>query len=125
MNEQQFGYAVRQELDQAAAALPEHVTRRLHAARTASLDHLPDAPSAAHAGDPDTPGLLTRLAIGGLPVAFMAVALFGITQWADDQQSEQFAQEMAALDLAVLTDELPLQAFTDKGFAVFLENTRQ
>lgn len=125
MNEQQFGYAVRRELDQAAASLPGHVTRRLHEARTASLDHLPDAPPAGHQPDPDTPGLLTRLAIGGLPVAFMAVALFGIAQWANNQQNEQFAQEMAALDLAVLTDELPLQAFTDKGFAVFLENTRQ
>lgn len=125
MNEQQFGYAVGRELDQATAALPESVTRRLHEARTASLDHLAAEPTRRTGADPDTPGLFTRLAIAGVPVVLMAVALVGIARWADTRQHEQYAQDAAALDLAVLTDELPLSAFTDKGFAVFVENNRQ
>ncbi|MGB7182702.1 MAG: DUF3619 family protein [Burkholderiaceae bacterium] len=121
MNEKQIAYAIRRELDQGATALPEHVTRKLHEARTASLTHLTSNALA----DPDTPALWFRLAITAVPAMFAVIGLFGIAQWTDGNQSEQFAQELAAVDEAVLLDELPIAAFTDKGFAVFIENTRQ
>jgi hypothetical protein len=47
----------------------------------------------------------------------LAVGLFVI----DGVQSEQRAQELAEIDAAILTDDLPPSAYADPGFAHFVK----
>ena len=39
-------------------------------------------------------------------------------------QDERVAQEMAQIDAALLTDDLPLAAYADPGFSQFLKISR-
>ncbi len=122
MNENQTAYAIRRELDQAAESLPSSVTERLQRARAQSLDHMADQPTSFwRRSQVDGPPMFTRFAMTALPVLVVTIGAFGISQWSVDRQTE----ELAALDEAVLLDELPLTAYADKGFGVFMQNTRQ
>ena len=47
----------------------------------------------------------------------LVLGLLGI----NDLQSDERARELAAVDMALLTDELPPQAFADPGFIQFLQ----
>ena len=53
-----------------------------------------------------------------LPVVALVVGLMTIKTIQDDTR----VSELAAVDMALLTDELPPQAFTDPGFAQFLKH---
>jgi hypothetical protein len=55
--------------------------------------------------------------IGAVALAVLAVGLFVI----DGVQSEQRAQELAEIDAAILTDDLPPSAYADPGFAHFVK----
>jgi hypothetical protein len=122
MNENQTAYAIRRELDQAAQSLPSSVTDRLQKARMQSLDHMTDRPTSFWTrAQTDGPPMFTRFAMTALPVLAVAIGAVGISQWSGNQQE----QEWATLDEAVLLDELPLTAYADKGFGVFMQNTRQ
>jgi hypothetical protein len=52
-----------------------------------------------------------------LPAALLVLALVGLSEW---QQRNQL-NDLAELDIAVLADELPPQAYVDPGFAQFLK----
>lgn len=130
MNEQQFAQTLRNTLDESAARLPYRVTHRLELARNAALARqrtaqVQFAPSAAGAGSLRlTPGehpLWWRLGVTLVPVLVVAFGLMAISVWNDTET----ADEIAEIDTAVLTDEVPLAAYTDRGFGVFLKNSRQ
>jgi hypothetical protein len=53
-----------------------------------------------------------------LPVVALVLGLMAIKTVQDDTR----VSELAAVDMALLTDELPPQAFTDPGFAQFLKH---
>ena len=53
-----------------------------------------------------------------LPVVALVVGLMTIKTIQDDTR----VSELAAVDMALLTDELPPQAYTDPGFAQFLKH---
>ena len=53
----------------------------------------------------------------GLPLLALVVGLLTI-QWIQDDQA---TSELAAIDSALLTDELPPDAYTDAGFVQFLK----
>jgi len=38
---------------------------------------------------------------------------------------EQSAAELAEVDSALLTDDVPLVAYADRGFGVYIKNTRR
>jgi hypothetical protein len=133
MNEPAFAGRVCRVLDAGLDQLPERIATRLAAARTAALARMPqDGPSVR-----DLPGTSTArrrvedpVASGNeaawlrwvpVPLAAMilAVGLFGIWHWSELRS----AQELAALDVAILADDLPLSAYADKGFGVYLRNT--
>jgi uncharacterized lipoprotein len=57
-----------------------------------------------------------RLA-AALPVLLLVVGLFGISEVHDQSR----AQELAAVDAALLTDALPPAAYTDPGFIRFVK----
>ena len=129
MNDKEFGYQIRQALNEAAAAMDYKTTYRLEQARAAALARHREpatAPawstSAQVAGGGVSAG--SRLGwFGGLGIAAPAVALIvgfiAIYQWQQHQAPERIS-DLAAMDFAVLMDETPIGAYADKGFGVLL-----
>ena len=127
MNETQTAYAIVRALDQGTAHLSDDVTDRLAVARSAALDAYTRKPAIdrnaqrANSSRHDTPPLFQRLAIAGVPAFAIVFGLVMIGQWSEQKRIEQVAE----LDAAVLLDDLPIAAYADKGFGVYLKNTRQ
>lgn len=132
MNEPEFAGRICRVLDEELEQLPERVTTRLAAARSAALTKAPSlrtnaAPRRTAAAErPATPRTTPRA--GGawlrwlpVPLATMlfAVCLLGVWHWSDLRR----AQEIAALDVAILADDVPLAIYADRGFGVYLRNT--
>lgn len=126
MNELNFGMKIRQALNEglrADAGVSPRVAERLRAARERALEaHRPELqpqPALEVAGN-----ALGRLGgLGGLslrvllPVAVVVAGLFGIYTW----QQEQRAADVEEIDARLLTDDLPLDAYLDKGFEAWLK----
>ena len=130
MNEIRFTAAIRRALDESAARLPSRVTQRLESARAAALAQVPASAGAAFAGRlPESrpgPGtgagpLLARLAVVAVPLAALVGGLFLI----DEIESRRHAVETAEVEAAVLTDLVPIAAYVDRGFGVYLKNSQQ
>ena len=133
--EEEFGRAVKAHLDHGAAEVRAGVAYRLQQARAAAL---------ARAAEPATaPGGLLRQAhglvgIGGagepqratrplllqprvwLGIALLAAALFGFQQWTAWQELE----ELEDLDAQILTSDLPIDAYLDRGFQQWLTTVK-
>jgi hypothetical protein len=56
-----------------------------------------------------------------LPMAVLILGLIAINQWRDTQ----VAAEIEEIDAAVLTGDLPLDAYLDKGFDAWLKRSLQ
>ena len=54
-----------------------------------------------------------------LPMAVLILGLIAINQWRDSQ----LAAEIEEIDTAVLTSDLPLDAYLDKGFDAWLKRS--
>jgi hypothetical protein len=140
MNEQRFAEQIRLALEESTERLPYRVTYRLQSARLAALSRMAEPrevpeealalPSAsgggtlALGGAPDRdrfPARWGRLAMGMLSALVVAGGLFVISEWAEMDQ----ADEAADIDLAVLTDDVPISAYADRGFGVFIKNTQE
>lgn len=52
------------------------------------------------------------------PLAVLVFGLIGIAQWQDDSR----INDIAEVDAALLTDDVPPDAYTDNGFIAFLKN---
>ncbi|CAH2915735.1 MAG: Putative transmembrane protein [uncultured Paraburkholderia sp.] len=123
--ELEFARQVRRALDENAAGIPSVAVDRLAAARRAALARQkPETVSApvfvpAFAGVPA--GLLAaprpqrRFALAW-PLAALVVSLVGIAYWEDQQRTA----ELADIDAAMLSDDLPLNAYLDHGFNAYL-----
>ncbi|AXF14952.1 DUF3619 family protein [Paraburkholderia caledonica] len=131
--ELEFARQVRRALDENAASIPPATVDRLAAARRAALARKkPEtvsapvfAPALAGAGMPG--GLshgelpqrrrspLRRFALAW-PLAALVVSLVGIAYWEDQQRTA----ELADIDAAMLSDDLPLNAYLDHGFNAYL-----
>lgn len=124
MNEQQIAYRVRQQLNRGLDLAPDKLAR-LKAAREQALAHqrvASRAPVFAWADNVmgrwgDGPSsLLPRIL---LPAALLAFGAIAISQWREVQQ----AAEIEEIDAAVLTSDLPLDAYLDKGFDAWLKRS--
>jgi hypothetical protein len=129
--ELEFARQVRRALDENAAGLAPDTVDRLAAARRAALARKkPETVSApvfapAFAGMPaalpqvETPrrrrSPLRRFALAW-PLAALVVSLVGIAYWEDQQRTA----ELADIDAAMLSDDLPLNAYLDHGFNAYL-----
>ncbi len=121
MNEQQIAYRIRQLLNR-GLDLDAGKLARLKAAREAALVRQrveSRVPAWAWAdnvigksGGPSA--LFPRLL---LPMAVLILGLIAINQWRDTQ----VAAEIEEIDAAVLTGDLPLDAYLDKGFDAWLK----
>lgn len=137
MNEQQFALQLRKTLDASVEHLPYRVTHRLEVAREAALTRM-TGPRSGHevtppaavvgASAPSGPGPTAiarpfwwRAMVAGLPVVFVGFGLVAISIW----QEFDAADETAAVDLALLTDDLPISAYADRGFGVYIRNSHR
>ena len=120
MNEDQFGSQVQHRLSQ-AIELPAGAAERLRAAREQALARQRPEPAPALLWADHVLGSL-----GGwsglwlrvlLPAALLIAGLIGVYSW---QQSQTLA-EIEEIDAMLLTDELPIDAYLDRGFQEWLK----
>lgn len=125
----QYGRRLAARLDAAADDLPRDVGERLRAARMQALARRKAEPLAVRTvsvsgngqavlgGGDGGPSLWHRLA-SALPLIVLVVGLVTI----HIVQNERRAKELAEVDAALLTDDLPPAAYTDPGFVQFLKS---
>ena len=122
MNEHQFGNKVRLILNQ-GLRLEAGVAERLRAARTQALARQRPEPAPALAWADNVVGNF-----GGwssvslrvlLPLAILVAGVGGVYSW----QQNQRAAELEEIDAQLLTDDLPIDAYLDRGFQNWLKKT--
>jgi hypothetical protein len=125
-----FAYKVRHALNEKLIDLQPSATQRLASARKMALARK----------KPHAPALVAQLAVAGaavrafpgpfswlgrvgvaLPLLALALGLIGIYQF----EQQQHIAEVAELDVAVMSDELPLSAYLDHGFNAYLKQSGQ
>jgi hypothetical protein len=122
------GLRLAAQLSPAASDLPHQVaerlraareralaSRKLQAARTEPVYNLGTSLVLSR-GDEEPMGWLGRLS-SGLALLLLVVGMLSISE----AQNELRARELAEVDLALLTHELPPAAFADPGFLQFLQ----
>jgi Protein of unknown function (DUF3619) len=133
--ELEFARQVRRALDENAASISPATVDRLAAARQVALARKkPD--TVAITAPVFVPALAGVGALGGMPqvelpqrrhsrfsrfalawpLAALVVSLVAIAYWEDQQRTA----ELADIDAAMLSDDLPLNAYLDHGFNAYL-----
>lgn len=127
-----FAYKVRHALNERLDDLPPATTDRLAKARQMALARKkPDGAARRTAtvvrselagvqGGNWSFSWFNRMGVA-LPLLVLVAGLIGIYQY---EQQEHIA-EIAELDAAVLSDELPLSAYLDHGFNAYLNQSEQ
>lgn len=118
MNEQEFGLRIKQDLDIGSRDLPPSVQRRLLAARRQAVDRKLEGI-----------GVMSLAGVGRLledhvrswlaPVA-TAVTLSLMVVAGSHLTATQQAVEIEEIDSALLSDDLPIDAYLDHGFVSWL-----
>jgi uncharacterized iron-regulated membrane protein len=121
MNEQQFANRVRHLLNQRLELEPTQ-RERLRAARDRALERRRAEPVAALRWADNVLGtfdgwlgLSTRVL---LPLAVLVLAVSGIYTW----QEKRRVAELVEIDSELLTDDLPIDAYLDRGFQAWLKS---
>lgn len=124
MNEQHFAYKLRQQLN-----------RGLHELPTATVDRLASAREAALASQRQTVNQTVLATVGSFILhhleslrirqILVTLALAGCVVSSALWLSHIHISEQGAIDSELLSDELPLGAFTDRGFAAWLNPASQ
>ena len=122
----QFGRASAALLTQGAQNLPAGINDRLHASRIKALSVR--KPEKVRAQKPVFAGSMGNFSSGsnGLwdtvswvaPLVVLVFGLIGIGQWQNDSR----ITDIAEVDAALLTDDVPPDAYADSGFMAFLKN---
>lgn len=129
IRQERFGLRVAARLDESSAGLPYEVTERLRAARmqavarrkatrTATAPAVLSASSGSAVlgfGDEGVPWFQRIAAV--IPLVVLVAGLVAISA----VQGENRARELAEVDAALLTDDLPPAAYADPGFAQYLK----
>ncbi|WP_374622435.1 DUF3619 family protein [Pandoraea sp.] len=131
-----FAHRVRRALDEASDAPSPNIAARLAAARQQALARKKpepvvvvqpalvlagvDAVQSPSAGGPRR--AFEKLGRLGLlwPLAALVIGLAGLAYW----EHQQHIQDLADIDAAVLSDELPLSAYADHGFNAYLKRAQ-
>jgi hypothetical protein len=121
-----FGRHVAARLSEGSHELPHDIGERLRVARAQAVaarkqaPQLRTSPAVMHSGHVATVGgggWWTRIG-SVVPLVALVAGLFAISA----MQDEDRASELAEVDSALLTDDLPPAAYTDPGFAQFLKS---
>ena len=125
MSEHQFGYRIRQHLNQ-DEGVDGAVLAKLHVSRRqALLKQRKFAPSRidilldgviSRSGAPES--FITKLL---LPSLVLILGLMAIQSW----RQFEIATEIEEIDTAVLTGDLPIDAYMDTGFDAWLKRSSQ
>lgn len=128
----QFGSKIAARLSQASAEVPHDISERLRVARQqavaqrkklqpvlASHINVQNGAATLNFGN-ERIGLWGRFA-SILPLIALLVGLVAINIIQDDDR----ANELAEVDAALLTDDLPPSAYTDPGFTQFLRVSKE
>lgn len=122
----QFGQASAALLRQGAHTIPQNIKDRLYAARMKALSvKKPEKVriqkqvlagsgrnwTSGSNGTWDTLGWIA-------PLVVLVFGLIGIAQWQDDSR----INDIAEVDAALLSDDVPPDAYADSGFMAFLKN---
>ncbi len=132
MNEKQFSLQIRKALDESAEKLPFKVTHRLGAASELALSRMQSMPvgfaglAPANARSVASTSLSSTATIWRytatlLPVLIIVIGMIAMQVW--DVSAK--ADELAEVDAEMLADEVPIDTYADRGFGVFLKNTKQ
>jgi hypothetical protein len=120
-NEAKLAARIRGMLDHGLTELSQKTTRRLYEARCDALRHQA-APVAAFSLAGGLGQLIGaswhRHYRGALAFLALAIGALSVQPWQNLQQ----ADELAAFDSELLSDELPLSAYTDPGFLKWLQH---
>jgi hypothetical protein len=118
-----LAYKLRHALNEHIDALPASTTERLAAARARAVARKKaDAPVRKQQVRPlfSMHAMLSMSGLGRIAVAVpLMAALFGLAGMYQYEQQQRIA-DLAELDAAVLSDELPLTAYLDHGFNAYL-----
>ena len=124
MNEKQFGFRIKQALNR-GTGLDEATAGRLKAARLQALEkYRSPAPELAYAtpkgtmGNPFDNGRSTAVQIL-LPLLMLVFGLYASNLW----YQAQLQEEIIEIDTEVLTGDLPIDAYLDKGFDAWLKRS--
>jgi hypothetical protein len=124
MNEIKFSNQIRQALNE-GARVDARIAERLRAARERALAaRRPERAPALAWAQRAAGGMVGGFGgLGGfslrvlLPTALLVVGLVSIYSW----QQEQRAADVEELDAQLLTDDLPIDAYLDRGFEAWLK----
>jgi len=132
--ELEFARQLRRALDENAASIPTATADRLAAARRAALARKKPEPVTAPVFVPVFAGAAAGMPAGvpvpeaprrrsplrrfalAWPLAALVVSLVAVAYWEDQQRTA----ELADIDAAMLSDDLPLNAYLDHGFNAYL-----
>jgi Protein of unknown function (DUF3619) len=128
-----FAFKTVSYLSAGTADLPHDISERLRAARVQAVSQrkITKTQTAGNVVNSGSSAALTWGSDEGmgwwgrigtvLPLIALVIGLFAINSFQNDNR----VQELAEVDSALLTDELPPAAFADSGFVQFLKTTRQ
>ena len=123
MNESKFGHQIKQQLDQALDLEPATLNRLKVAREQALARQRMTEPAFALAWADAVVGRLSgnpasaSIALAG---AALILALVGIQYW----QQTPTVEEIEEIDAALLTSDLPINAYLDKSFDTWLKRSQ-
>lgn len=128
MNEIKFAHKIRQALNEGSrldGKFGAHIIERLRAAREQALAHRkPEREPALAWARSTAVGVIGGFGgFGGfslralLPTALLVAGLIAIYSWQQDQR----AADVEELDALLLTGDLPIDAYLDRGFETWLK----
>ena len=128
--EQRFANKIRQALDESVVRLPSATLERLAMARKAALRIQKfSAPARVFAREPAfvNGGVSgdSRFTFGRASFVFSLLLLVGVCLTGLFQiEQQRRIEELADVDAAVLSDDLPISAYADHGFNAFLKQNQ-
>jgi hypothetical protein len=121
-HEHEIAEKIIRRLDLGTRHISSDTAARLATAREQALAQFQHAPALGAAGLGSLiSGLIERPAAGArytISLAVLILGLAGIVYW---QSSNGAGNEVADLDVRLLTDDLPIDAYLDKGFDSWLK----
>lgn len=122
MNELHFAYKIRQHLNRGLNELPAGTLKRLESARQQALSQ---QKVLVHQSVLAGVGNFVQHQVDNLHIKQVLLALvvvLGITSYTC-WYADQSITELEIIDSALLSDDLPIAAFTDKGFDAWLKSS--
>ena len=122
MNEEHFAFKVRQQLNRGLHELSPETSDSLVAARQNALSHQKHAVSQSVLA---TAGGFVQFHFDNLRIkqVLTALTLLLCAAFSTYWMAERNVDELGAIDSALLADDLPIGAFTDKGFDAWLKSS--